>query len=353
MVLSTPAGDARNASRRLDLHAETTSGDGLAKRVLITGGAGFIGSHVCEHFLDQGWSADIIDDLSTGKRGNVPAGANLHVMDVRSSDAARLVRDEPFDVLVHLAAQMDVRKSVADPLFDAGVNVVGMLSVLEALRAAKHGRQTRVVFSSTGGVLYGDLTVPPSVETAAKDPDSPYGIAKLSVEHYLSYYARIHGTDTVALRFANVYGPGQDPHGEAGVVAIFCGRILDGQPMTIFGDGLQTRDYVYVRDVVRATFMAATRPLPSPHRVDDRAFNIGTGVGTPVIDLATMLLRISGASVPVRYAPPRAGEPQHSFLDVKKAAEVLGWRPTTDLEVGLAESYRWFEARHEAGAVRT
>lgn len=325
----------------------------MAKRVLITGGAGFIGSHVCEYFLDQGWSADVVDDLSTGKRANVPSGATLHVLNVRSPEAARFVRDARFDVLVHLAAQMDVRKSVADPVFDAGVNITGTLNVLEALRAAKHGRQTRVVFSSTGGVLYGDLAAPPNAETAAKDPDSPYGIAKLSAEYYLSYYARIHGMDTVALRFGNVYGPRQDPRGEAGVVAIFCGRILEGQPLMIFGDGLQTRDYVYVRDVALATFIAATKPLPAPHQVDDRGFNIGTGVGTPVIDLATTLLRISGASVPVQYAPRRAGEPQHSFLDVRKAADVLGWRPTIDLQAGLTESYRWFGARHEAGTVRT
>lgn len=330
------------------MHADNTSGDGLAKHVLITGGAGFIGSHVCEHFLEQGWSVDVLDDLSTGRRENLPPAAVLHVMDVRSPEAAALVRDRRADVLVHLAAQMDVRKSVADPVHDAGINIVGTLNLLEALRASRRGRETRVVFSSTGGVLYGDLSTPPNAETAAKDPDSPYAIAKLSVEYYLSYYTRVHGMNAVALRFGNVYGPRQDPHGEAGVVAIFCGRILDGQPLTIFGDGLQTRDYVYVRDVARATFMAATQALPAPHRVDTRGFNIGTGIGTPVIDLAKTLLELSGATVPVQYAPARPGEPQHSFLDVRMAADVLGWRPTTDLRAGLADSYHWFEARHRA-----
>jgi len=323
----------------------------LGQRVLVTGGAGFIGSHVCEHFLGQGWSVDIVDDLSTGKRENVPAGATLHVMDIRSEDAATMVRETSFDVIVHLAAQMDVRKSVADPVFDAGVNIVGTLNLMEALRA-RGGRRARVLFSSTGGVLYGDFVTPPNDETFAKDPDSPYAIAKLSVEFYLAYYARVHGMDTVALRYGNVYGPRQDPHGEAGVVAIFCGRILDQQPLTIFGNGKQTRDYVYVRDVARATFLAATRDLPSPHKLDTRGFNIGTGVGTPVVDLAHALLRISGAGVPVQYAPARAGEQQHSFLNVRKAAESLGWRPSVDLSQGLRESFEWFQARHEAAAVR-
>lgn len=325
----------------------------MAKRALVTGGAGFIGSHVCEYFIESGWSVEAVDDLSTGRRENVPPAARLHVEDIRSAQAARLLRESRFDVLVHLAAQMDVRKSVADPVFDASVNVVGTLNLLEALRAAPHGRETRVVFSSTGGVLYGDLSAPPNAETRAKDPDSPYAIAKLSTEYYLSYYARVHGMDTIALRFGNVYGPRQDPHGEAGVVAIFCGRILEGQPLTIFGDGLQTRDYVYARDVAEAAYRAATHVLPAAGRVDTRGFNIGTGVGTPVIDLATTLLRISGAEVPVQYAPARPGEPQHSFLDVGKAAEVLGWRPSTDLATGLAETFRWFEARHSATAVRT
>lgn len=319
----------------------------MAKRLLITGGAGFIGSHVCELFLARGWSVDVLDDLSTGKRDNIPAEARLHHHDVRGPDAAALVREGQFDAIVHLAAQMDVRKSVADPVHDAGVNIVGTLNLIEALRSSSRAA-CRFVFASTGGVLYGDRASPPNVETTAKDPDSPYAIAKLSVEYYLAYYARVHGLDAVALRYGNVYGPRQDPHGEAGVVAIFCGRLLDGQPLTIFGDGLQTRDYVYVRDVAQATFLAATSALPPVQRLDSRGFNIGTGIGTSVIDLANALRQIAHSSVELRHAPARPGEQQHSFIDSSKAAQALGWRPTTDLQSGLRESFDWFARQREA-----
>ena len=325
----------------------------MGKRVLVTGGAGFIGSHISEAFLERGWAVEILDDLSTGKRDNVPAAATLHALDVRTPDAARVVRDGSFDTVVHLAAQMDVRKSVADPVFDASINIVGTLNLLEALRSGPTAKTCRLIFSSTGGALYGEFVTPPNKETFPKDPESPYAIAKLSVEHYLAYYGRVHGLNAVALRYGNVYGPRQDPHGEAGVVAIFCGRILDGRPLTIFGDGLQTRDYVYVRDVAAATFLAATRPLPPVDRLDARGFNIGTGVGTPVIDIAQTLIRVAGATVPIEYAPRRPGEPQHSFLEIEKAAELLGWRPSVSLEAGLAESFKWFASRTQRSVARS
>jgi UDP-glucose 4-epimerase len=321
----------------------------LAKRVLITGGAGFIGSHVSERFLEAGWSVEILDDLSTGKRSNVPAQARLHTLDVRTPEAARLVADG-FDVVVHLAAQMDVRRSVADPVFDASVNIIGMLNVAEAIRSAGRADSTRLVFSSTGGVLYGDFTTPPNRENFPKDPESPYAISKLSSEFYLAYYGRVHRLQCVALRCGNVYGPRQDPHGEAGVVAIFCGRILDAKALTIFGDGEQTRDYVYVKDVAQAIFIAATQPLPPVERLDARGFNIGTGVGTSVNEIARLLIHAAGSRVGMEYAPARPGEQQRSVLAVEKAREVLGWRATMSLEDGLAATMAWFaQARTAAG----
>jgi len=200
-------------------------------RVLVTGGAGFIGSHVADVFLAKKWEVTIVDDLSSGKRENVPAGAKFLEINVNSPELVRLVTEQKFDVITHLAAQMDVRKSVADPLFDATVNILGTLNLMEALRAA--ASRARVVFTSTGGALYGDFNTPPNYETYPKDPESPYAIAKLSAEYYLSYYGRVHNMESAALRFGNVYGPRQDPHGEAGVVAIFCNRILEGKPLRI------------------------------------------------------------------------------------------------------------------------
>jgi UDP-glucose 4-epimerase len=319
----------------------------VTRRVLITGGAGFIGSHVADLFLAKDWSVEIIDNLSSGKRENVAPTARLHVLDIRSPDAAELTAYAGFDVVIHLAAQMDVRRSVADPLFDASVNIVGTLNLLEAIRQSPSARP-RIVFSSTGGAVYGDAAIPPASETTPKEPDSPYAIAKLSVEYYLSYYARIHGLDTMAVRFGNVYGPRQDPHGEAGVVAIFCGRILDGRPLLVFGDGTQTRDYVHVSDVAQATFAAATANLPAATRVDERAFNVGTGIGTSVLDLAGTLLSAAGSSAAIEFAPKRAGELLHSFLSIDKARSTLGWSPRISLEQGLADTFNWFAARRAA-----
>ena len=317
-------------------------------RVLVTGGAGFIGSHVAERFLAAGDRVVIVDNLSSGKRENVPSGAEFHELDVASTEAARLVRDGAFDVVAHLAAQIDVRRSVDDPIFDARVNVLGTLNLAEAIRSSPEVRRTRLVFASTGGALYGDFVALPSPEVSPKDPDSPYGIAKLSVEHYLAYYGRVHGLDTVVLRFGNVYGPRQDPHGEAGVVAIFCGRLLSGRPLTVFGDGRQTRDYIYVGDVAGAFLTATAAALSPPERLDARAFNIGTGIETSVIELAEMLRRAAGSSAPVEFAGKRPGELARSVLAPDKAAAQLGWRAATPLERGLAETYAWFAGRRPA-----
>jgi UDP-glucose 4-epimerase len=320
----------------------------MTRRALVSGGAGFIGSHVADRLLAEGWDVEVLDDLSSGRRENLPAGARFHHHDIGSADAARLVREGRFDLLCHLAAQIDVRRSVNDPVYDARVNIVGSLNLLEAVRAGGHG--TRVIFSSTGGAIYGDFVPIPSIEDMPKDPESPYGIAKLSVELYLAYYARVHGIDTVALRYSNVYGPRQDPHGEAGVVAIFCNRLLGGEPLTVFGDGRQTRDYVYAGDVARANVAAATAELPPARQVDVRAYNVGTGRETSVLELADTLQRAAGSSVPVNHTPARAGELPRSAVTNTKAARELGWSPRVTLEDGLRETYAYFAARAKGTA---
>lgn len=316
--------------------------------VLVSGGAGFIGSHVAEVFLSHGYDVDVLDNFSSGRRANLDPRVRIHELDIRSSDASRLVMEKPFDAIVHLAAQIDVRKSVADPVNDASINIGGTLNLVEALRQSGRGARTRFVFSSTGGALYGDFVDPPNVENYPKDPESPYGIAKLSAEFYLAYYARVHGLDTAAVRYANVYGPRQDPHGEAGVVAIFCGRILDGRALSVFGDGSQTRDYVFVGDVAEATFLAATHSLPRPERLDARSFNVGTGVETSVTELARVLRRVSRSDVAVEHLPKRPGEQQRSVVSIAKAGSLLGWRPRFSLEEGLSRTYAWFAEHHAA-----
>nr|MBA3584854.1 NAD-dependent epimerase/dehydratase family protein [Gemmatimonadota bacterium] len=249
------------------------------ERVLVTGGAGFIGSHVADRFLAEGCEVTVLDDLSTGRRDNVPAGTRFVEMDLNDPALSDLFAEGRFDVVNHHAAQIDVRVSVADPGRDARSNVLGLLNVLE--RALEHGSR-RVVYVSSGGVVYGEPGVVPTAEDHALLPLSPYGVAKLAGEQYLHYYARVRGLEYGALRYSNVYGPRQSPHGEAGVVAIFGSRILAGEPITIFGDGTQERDYVYVSDVVEANWRAATRPLPPPDSLSDRGWNIATGRGTSV-----------------------------------------------------------------------
>ncbi len=319
------------------------------RKALVTGGAGFIGSHVADVFIGNGWDVTIVDDLSSGKRENVPEKARFHETGVNSREFSSLVSSGQFDVVVHLAAQMDVRKSVADPVADASTNILGTLNLMEALRKSDTG--ARVVFTSTGGVLYGGFNTPPNYETSPKDPESPYAIAKLSIEYYLAYYSRVHGQEYAALRFGNVYGPRQNPHGEAGVVAIFCGRILDNRPLTVFGDGLQTRDYVYVGDVARSVWLAGTKPLPEKGRLDARGFNIGTGKGTSVLEIVSLLQKFAGSNVPIEMAPHRPGEQQESFVNADKARDLLGWAPEVTLEDGLANSYAWFSRRHKGASV--
>ncbi len=313
------------------------------RRVLVTGGAGFIGSTVADSFLADGWSVTVLDNFASGKRPNVPKAATLVEADIRSPEAAACIRDGQFDVVCHLAAQIDVRKSVTDPAFDVDVNIGGSVNLMQAVHAT--GRKTRMIFASTGGAVYGDFVEPPNIETYQKDPESPYGIAKFAVELYLAYYARVHKLDYVALRFANVYGPRQDPHGEAGVVAIFCQRIIDGKPLTVFGDGGQTRDYVYVGDVARAHLLAAKLPTIPAGRVDDRAFNLGTQIETSVVDLARGLMQAAKKEVPLQHAEARAGEQRRSVVSIQKAKTGLGWTPEMPIAEGLRRTYDWFASR--------
>ncbi|MEJ2218030.1 MAG: NAD-dependent epimerase/dehydratase family protein [Gemmatimonadota bacterium] len=307
-----------------------------SRRVLVTGGAGFIGSHVADGFLARGDRVWIVDDLSTGRRENLPAGAEFVEADIGSPETEALFRDVGgFDIVDHHAAQIDVRKSVADPRHDARINLDGFLNVLEAGRRYGVGR---VIFVSSGGVVYGEPELRPTPETAPKVPLSPYGVTKLAAEQYLYYYANVHGLECVALRYSNVYGPRQDPHGEAGVVAIFSNRLLAGSPLTVYGDGEQTRDYVFVGDVAAANMLASELPLPPARTLDDRAFNVGTGRETSVNELARALMRSTGREVAMENAAARPGELERSCLDNRKLS-AAGWRAATPLEVGLRQTY--------------
>lgn len=305
------------------------------RKILVTGGAGFIGSHVADAYLASGDDVWIVDDLSSGRRSNIPAGAEFVEMDIRDPQIRDLFRDVRFDLVNCHAAQIDVRVSVLDPAKDAGINLLGLLNLTEA--AVEVGTQ-RVVFVSSGGVVYGEPEQIPTPETAPKLPLSPYGVTKLGGEFYLNYYRCVRGLDYVALRYSNVFGPRQDPHGEAGVVAIFCNRLLSGESLTIFGDGEQTRDYVYVRDVVAANMLASGLDMGNGQGLDARAFNVGTGVGTSVVQLADVLEGIAGSSQARDHQPERPGELRHSTLD-RSLIGSRGWSPAFTLEEGLRETY--------------
>ena len=306
-----------------------------SRKVLVTGGAGFIGSHVAEAHLERGDQVWIVDDLSSGRLENVPPKATFIRTDIASEDTARLIRRQRFDVINHQAAQIDVRISVADPARDARANVLGLLNVLEAARLAGVGR---FVFASSGGVVYGEPQEFPTPESAPKSAMSPYGVTKLAGEHYLNYYREVHGLEYAALRYGNVYGPRQDPHGEAGVVAIFSERLLAGQPLTIYGDGEQTRDYVFVGDVARANLLAAETALSEASGIDGRAFNVGTEVPTSVNTVAELLERAAGIPSNRRHRDPRPGEILRSVLATAKL-RALGWTPAVGLAEGLRRTF--------------
>jgi UDP-glucose 4-epimerase len=312
-------------------------------RALVTGGAGFIGSNLVDALLDRGDEVTVIDDFASGKRENLRAalarGAGLEEADIR--DAARVRRAfaaaRP-DIVFHLAAQIDVRKSVQDPAMDAGINIVGTINILEAARAVG---VKRVVNTSTGGAIYGETDVMPTPESVPPRPMAAYGQSKFCAEAYCGWYERLYGLSSVTLRYGNVYGPRQDPHGEAGVIAIFCGKVLAGERPVIFGDGRQTRDYIYVGDVVAANLAAAAHP--EAHG----AYNIGTGTESSVVEVLAAMRKAAGlgeGELEPEFAPARPGEVQRSSLDVTRARAELGFTADTDLVTGMEPTLEWARA---------
>jgi UDP-glucose 4-epimerase len=305
-------------------------------KILVTGGAGFVGSHVVDRCIEAGHSVAIVDDLSTGRRDNVNGGARLHVTDIRGPALDDVFRAEEPEAVVHLAAQASVGRSVANPHLDADINVLGSIKLLES---ARRGGARRFIYVSTGGASYGDTDVIPTPEDHPMRPVSPYGVSKVAAELYLTCWETLHGLSGVVLRLANIYGPRQDPHGEAGVVAIFTDRLLRGEACIINGDGLQTRDYVYVGDVAEAALRALERPeVTGP-------INIGTGVETTVVTLFEALRAAAGGQGEVRHGPARPGEQRRSLLDASRARRVLGWAPRVALDEGLRRTVAAVRAR--------
>ncbi|HKZ46565.1 MAG TPA: NAD-dependent epimerase/dehydratase family protein [Thermodesulfobacteriota bacterium] len=305
-------------------------------RILVTGGAGFIGSHVVDAYINAGHEVTVVDDLSTGKPENINPKARFLKLDIGAGELRDLFKDGKFDAVNHHAAQMNVRKSVADPILDARINIIGTLNLLDN---CVRGRVKGFIFASTGGAIYGEQKEFPAKESHPTNPLSPYGIAKLACEHYLSFYKNTHGLNSTILRYANVYGPRQDPHGEAGVVAIFTRKLLKGEQPLINGDGMQTRDFVYVGDVVRANCLALSHN-------DGGVFNIGTGREVHIKKLFKELVNIVGVNVGEGYGPPKSGEQKRSVIDFEKAKKEFGWSPQVFLEEGLRHTVDYFK---EAG----
>jgi len=302
-------------------------------RVLVTGGAGFIGSHVVDRLLQDGHAVDVVDNLATGRRERVPATVRLHVCDLRDERLSAVVTAARPDVVVHVAAQAAVPRSVADPRFDASVNVLGTINLLEACR---HAGVRRAVYTSTGGAAYGDTTVVPTPEDHPLRPASPYGVSKTTAERYLECWAGLTGGRGLTLRLANIYGPRQDPAGEAGVIAIFASRLLAGARCVVNGDGEQTRDYVYVGDVADAV----ARAVASGEATG--VANIGTGVETTVNELYRRLASLTGVSRAAGHGPAKPGEQRRSVLDAAHAKSLLGWHASTSLDEGLGKTVAWF-----------
>ncbi|MGA9406035.1 MAG: NAD-dependent epimerase/dehydratase family protein [Bacteroidota bacterium] len=303
--------------------------------ILVTGGAGFIGSNIVDAYVQAGHTVVIVDDLSTGSLKNVNPRAKFHKIDLRDPALENVFKEIPIEVINHHAAQMDVRKSVADPKFDASVNILGMLNLFEF--GIRHGVK-KIIFASTGGAIYGEQDYFPADEQHPLRPLSPYGITKLATEKYLFYYHAIYGIQHTILRYANIYGPRQNPHGEAGVVAIFADKMLKSEQPVINGDGKQTRDYVYVSDVVRANVLALS------HSSSD-IFNIGTGKENDVNTLFRIIKKFSGATCEEKHAEAKMGEQLRSVIDHAKAKKILGWEPAVTLEEGLRKTVEFFREK--------
>lgn len=317
-------------------------------RVLVTGGAGFIGSHVADAYLAAGHEVGVVDDLSTGSRENLAPRVQFWQVDIRRPELQQVLAEFRPEIINHHAAQMSVSVSVRDPRLDADINILGTLNLLEG--AVRH-KVRRVIFASTGGAMYGDQEGLPTAETVFPKPVSPYGVAKLAVERYLHAYQAMHALPAIVLRYSNVYGPRQNPHGEAGVVAIFARGILQGRELIVNGDGEQTRDYVFVGDVVKANLLATEVPLPAATNAaqaglgeENMILNIGTGIEASVNDLVAIFRRIAGEAVTWRHGPSRPGEQRRSALDSTLAKRILRWEPTIRLQAGLAETFKWFKA---------
>ena len=304
-------------------------------KIVVTGGAGFIGSTVVDLYVSKGHEVLVVDNLVTGKRANLNPKARFFELDIRDPKTAALIRSERPDVVNHHAAQMDVRKSVADPIFDAETNILGTVALLAAARDAQ---VKKFLFVSSGGAVYGEQETFPAPETHPTWPVSPYGVSKRSGELYAHFFLSEYGLKFVAFRYANVYGPRQDPHGEAGVVAIFSGKMLRGEPVTVNGDGKQTRDYVFVGDVARMSALALETEATGP-------VNIGTGIETDVNQLAALLLDVSKSKSEVRHGPAKSGEQKRSVVDNRRAAADFGWRPEVSLRDGLAKTVEFFRTK--------
>lgn len=301
-------------------------------KIMVTGGAGFIASHVVDALIAAGHDVCIVDNLSTGRRRNINPQARFYEVDIRSADLAEVFAKEQPEVINHHAAQMDVRRSVADPMYDADVNILGSLNLLELAR--QHGVR-KVVYISTGGAAYGEPVYLPCDEAHPVDPLCPYGATKHTVEHYLFMYRQSYSLDYTVLRYPNVYGPRQDPHGEAGVVAIFAGQMLSGQQVTINGNGEQERDFVYVGDCVRANLIALDAG-------SGQIYNLGWGVGTSVNDIFLQMKDITGYGLEAVYGPPKLGETFKIYLNASKARLDLGWEPLVELREGLEQTVAYF-----------